>query len=87
MMEYAFRIFLQKEGKTEKAIDTRITRLNKIESTIGNVDLIVSNNETMKRALCIIKNIDCVKQPLSNALRRYYKFKNKTDFPQMRYVL
>ena len=84
MLETEFRAFLESEGKGEKAINTRISRLNKVENLLGkSADTAVDGDENMLSALRRIESSDTKSQPLSNALRKYYLFKNKREFPRM----
>lgn len=84
MLENEFRDFLESEGKGEKAINARVTRLNKVEKLLGkSADSAVDGDENMLSALRSLQSLDEIRQPLSNALRKYYLFKNKKEFPRM----
>lgn len=84
MLETEFRAFLENEGKGEKAVNSRISRLNKVEDLLGkSADIAVSNDENMLSALRSIEPEDFKNRNLANALRKYYLFKNKKEFPRM----
>lgn len=84
MLETEFRAFLENDGKGEKAVNARISRLNKVEKLLGkSADAAVDGDENMLSAIRSIQSHDEVRQPLANALRKYYLFKNKKEFPRM----
>ena len=89
MDEKNFRKFLENstyKGKkyTEKAIVSRIAKAKKAQELLNNtLDNIVSNDSKMFDALNILqKNENPAHNPMQNALRKYYEFKNGKEFPK-----
>lgn len=67
---------------TDKAINSRISRLRAVQELFAtSLDHIVSNDVEMYKALTYLKEIETTThQPLQNALRKYYEFKNNKIF-------
>lgn len=89
MLESEFESFLV-GNKTitskDKAVKTRISKARAVERELGcSLDYIVSSDEEM---LCALKKINEVMKNssgnYSNALRKYYLFKNKHEFPHIK---
>ncbi len=88
MKEQEFRKFLESKESIEskeKAINTRISRANKVESILNvSLDTIVSDDEKMYEALLLLKNhSDERSGNYQNVLRWYYKFINDKEFPRI----
>ena len=70
---------------SDKAIATRIKNLKKAEEILGNVDTCVENKESMYNALVKLESHDIPEhEHLQTALRRYWEFKNGSEFPKKR---
>ena len=85
--ENEFRIFLENEPniKSEKAVNSRIAKLKDAEIILcSNADTIVSSDDLMYQSLQKLReyedNAHSVRQ---NVLRKYYKFKNRKNFPKL----
>ena len=88
MQEKLFREFLEQLGTfTQKAITTRVAKANAAERIIGcGLDMVVSDDDKMFDALVSLKpNENPKHNPMQNAVRKYYIFKNGKEFPQLRY--
>lgn len=88
MDEINFRIFLENrsyKGKryTEKSIAHRMTKARKAEEILNcTLDSIVDDDEKMYHALVKLQeNENPAHNPMQNALRKYYIFKNSKEFP------
>lgn len=88
MLEAQFeKYLLEDENITskDKAVSARMSKARAVEKALSmSLDTIVSNDITMYQALC---NINCNMKnqngAYSNALRKYYTFKNIKNFPQI----
>lgn len=89
--EAAFRDFLEgvtylKNGVeihlTDKDINSRLSRIRAVQEAFSiSLDEIVSDDLEMYKALTYLNEIESTThQPLQNALRKYYEFKNKKKF-------
>jgi hypothetical protein len=89
MIESAFEEFLSKEitiTSKDKAVRTRMSKARAVEKMLGeNLDSVVNNDEKMYNALLLINtNMNNKSGAYSNALRKYYLFKNgKKEFPRI----
>ena len=87
--ESEFQEFLMHEKtiSSKKAVDTRMSRARKAEDVLGQqLDVIVSNDDMMYDSLMALKpHEDPAHTPMQNAVRKYYKFVNGKEFPQLRY--
>ena len=87
MQEAAFRIFLENDKNitSEKARKSRIAKLKDAEKILGkDADSIVRDDEEMRRALIELRGYEDVAHSVrQNALRKYYKFINGTEFPKL----
>ena len=88
MRENEFRNFLEQAEKItskEKAVNSRISRANKVEDILGkDLEFIVKDDEKMYQALNILKNSTMENNGnLQNALRWYYQFVNGKKFPSL----
>ncbi len=74
------------EGVTEKAVTSRLGKARKAEEILGNeLDDIVNDNDFTFDALKKLKEHEnSAHSPLSNALRKYYKFINEKEFPRLK---
>ena len=64
---------------TDKAINSRLSRIRAVQEAFSiSLDEIVSDDLEMYKALTYLNEIESTThQPLQNALRKYYEFKNK----------
>ena len=88
MIESAFEEFLSKEitiTSKDKAVRSRMSKARAVEKMLGeNLDSVVNNDEKMYNALLIINtNMNNKSGAYSNALRKYYLFKNGKEFPRL----
>lgn len=87
--ESEFEYFLMQETSISSlnAVSTRISKAKKAEDILGkSLDIVVSDDDQMYDALIALKlHEDPAHAPLSNALRKYYKFIRGKEFPQLRY--
>ena len=87
--ESEFQTFLMQEKtiNSKKAVDSRMSKARKAEIILGRqLDAIVSDDDLMYDSLVALKpHEDPAHTPMQNAVRKYYKFVNGKDFPQLRY--
>jgi len=86
MDEVAFEQFLDADKgiTSKKAVSTRMSKARAVEKIFGSLDRIVSSDAEMLRVLLAINNkMNNVKGGYSNALRKYYTFKNGRIFPKI----
>jgi hypothetical protein len=88
MIESGFEDFLSTETtitSKDKAVKTRMSKARAVEKMLGeNLDSVVSNDEKMYNALLLINaNLNNKNGAYSNALRKYYIFKNGREFPRI----
>lgn len=81
MDDQRFREFLECEGLTDKAINSRITRANRVEREFNvNLNIVVQNEKSMieLRQKIYEKYLGKGSMPgnLYNAVTKYYKYKN-----------
>jgi hypothetical protein len=88
MMEKEFEAFLYADPQinSDKAVATRMSKARKAESILQlSLDVIVASDDLTYDSLVILKQHENPRNaPLSNALRKYYIFKNTKGFPQLR---
>ena len=88
-MESHFRMFLSNDPKidSDKAVASRMVKARKAEEVLGmDLEYVVASDDRMYDALVILrKNEDPAHSTMQNALRKYYIFKNRKEFPQLRY--
>lgn len=88
MIDKDFREFLEGTGRfTTKSVASRVAKANAAERILGcSLDIIVSNDDKMYDALIALQPHENPKHnPMQNAVRKYYIFKNGREFPQLRY--
>lgn len=88
MIEAAFEDFLSKDvmiTSKDKAVRTRMSKARAVEKMLDeNLDSVVNNDEKMYNALLLINsNMNNKSGAYSNALRKYYLFKNGKEFPRL----
>jgi len=87
MNETLFENFLlDDEGITSKnkAVSTRMSKARAVEKNFGSLENIVVSDDKMYRVLVAINNeMKNGNGCYSNALRKYYTFKNGRDFPHI----
>ena len=88
MIESGFEDFLSTETtitSKDKAVKTRMSKARAVEKMLGeNLDSVVSNDEKMYNSLLLINaNLNNKNGAYSNALRKYYIFKNGREFPRI----
>ena len=84
MQDKLFREFLEQSGQfTEKAVTSRIAKANAAERIIGySLDTVVADDNKMFDALVFLRPHENPKHnPMQNAVRKYYIFKNGKEFP------
>lgn len=86
MMEQAFGIYLTNDpGITSpNAVKSRISKARKAEGILKtSLDDVVSDDREMYEALEKLQQYENPKSnPMQNAVRKYYKFKNDREFPR-----
>lgn len=88
MQDKNFREYLEQSGQfTQKSITSRVAKANAAERIIGySLDVVVSDDDKMFDALVALQPHENPKHnPMQNAVRKYYIFKNGKEFPQLRY--
>ncbi len=87
--EEDFKCFLlhEKTINSQKAVASRMSKARKAEDILGQqLDLVVANDDLMYDSLVALKpHEDPAHTPMQNAVRKYYKFLNGKEFPQLRY--
>ena len=86
MLEKEFREFLENIGLTKNGVASRMSRANIAEEILGySLDEAVSTDNRMYDSLIKIQPYEDSKHnPIQNAIRKYYIFKNGNSFPQLR---
>lgn len=91
MREVEFEMYLESDMgivSKNKAVKSRITKARTVEKVLNiDFDDIVINDELMYKTLLRIKNSDVLKDTngaKQNALRKYYVFVNKKEFPTLK---
>ena len=86
MDEIGFRKFLEddKHGLTSGGIFSRISKAKRAEEILEmDLDNVVSSDSTMLEALKKLQNYeDPAHNPMQNAVRKYYIFRNGKEFPR-----
>jgi len=87
MQENGFRKFLEGNGLTDKGVASRMSKAKSAEDILGySLDAAVDTDEMMYQSIIKIQpHEDPKHNPIQNALRKYYIFKNGKEFPQLRY--
>ena len=87
--EREFEMFLMSERtiNSQKAVSSRLSKARKAEGILGHeLDVIVADDNLMYDSLIALKpHEDPAHTPMQNAVRKYYKFQNGKEFPQLRY--
>lgn len=86
MRKHDFEIYLSSEGLTSQAVSTRLEHAQNAESILGkSLDVVVSDDDNMYEDLHKLKPLDDPQHShLQNAVRKYYKFCNGKEFPQLK---
>ena len=88
MMEDAFEIFLTNDPAitSPKAVKYRMSKARKAEEILRtSLDVVVNDDDRMYEALEELQRHENPKNnPMQNAVRKYYKFKNQREFPRRR---
>ncbi len=88
MDEEGFRKSLEDdEGiSSKKAITSRLSRARKAENILDmDLDTVVSSDFAMLEAMEMLQDYeDPFHNPMQNAVRKYYKFRNGKEFPKKR---
>lgn len=86
MMDDAFEIFLTNDPAitSPKAVKFRMSRARKAEEILKtSLDDVVSDDREMYEALEKLQQYENPKSnPMQNAVRKYYRFKNEREFPR-----
>jgi len=87
MLEKEFESFLENDPNLtgKNGIPFRLSKGRKAEEILGvNLDSIVVDDDLMYDALMKLKPLENpAHNPMQNALRKYYIFKNKFEFPKL----
>lgn len=85
--EFENFLICEKTINSQKAVSTRISKAKKAEDILGQeLDDIVADDDLMYGSLIALKpHEDPAHTPMQNAVRKYYKFQNGKEFPQLRY--
>lgn len=85
--EFAHFLMAEKTITSEKAVASRMSKARKAESILGmSLDRVVSDDDLMYDSLLALRSQeDPAHAPMQNVVRKYYKFCNGTEFPQLRY--
>lgn len=87
--EREFEDFLMQENTiySLKAVSSRMSKARKAENILGKeLDIIVIDDDLMYDALIILKSCESLEHsPMQNTVKKYYKFQNGKEFPQLRY--
>ena len=87
MLEKEFERFLENDPKLtgKNGIPFRLSKGRKAEEVLGvSLDTIVANDDSMYDALMKLKPLENpAHNPMQNALRKYYIFKNNREFPRL----
>lgn len=84
MDEEGYRKFLRSEKLTDKAINSRVTRANRVERVFNvNLDYVIQNEKNMlelrEKIYEVYKDRGSLPGNLYNAVRKYYKYKNEKE--------
>jgi hypothetical protein len=87
MLEKEFERFLENDPNLtgKNGIPFRLSKGRKAEEVLGvSLDTIVANDDSMYDALMKLKPLENpAHNPMQNALRKYYIFKNNREFPRL----
>lgn len=88
MLEKEFEIFLMKDANISsktKAVQSRLSKARAVEKTLEkSLDIIVADDILMYQSLLDInQKLKNYNGAYSNALRKYYIFRNNKIFPQI----
>jgi hypothetical protein len=77
--------FLENQGLSMNGINTRKSKAREVMEITGkDLDVIVSDDEEMYKAIIELQKIDNPSHtPRQNALRKYYTYKNGREFPRV----
>ena len=86
MMEEAFEIYLTNDPAitSPKSVKSRMSKARKAECILKtSLDDVVSDDREMYESLEKLQQYENPKSnPMQNAVRKYYKFKNDREFPR-----
>ena len=86
MMEQPFEIYLTNDPAitSPNAVKSRMSKARKAEGILRtSLDVVVSDDDRMYEALEELQQHENPKNnPMQNAVRKYYKFKNDKEFPR-----
>ena len=88
MDDIGYRRYLEGEGLTEKAINSRITRANRVEREFKvNLEHVIQNEETMldlrSKIYETYGNSGSLPGNLYNAVTKYFYFRNDRPMPRI----
>lgn len=89
MLELQFETFLASQSSItskDKAVNSRMSKARAVERQLQvSLDYIVANDQRMFEALQKLNNeMNNKNGAYSNALRKYYLFKNNKEFPRIK---
>lgn len=89
MLEREFEVFLYADPqiKSDKAVTSRMARARKAERILNSsLDTVAASDDLTYDSLITLKQHENPRNaPLSNALRKYYIFRNGKEFPKLRF--
>jgi hypothetical protein len=87
VLEKEFRIFLENDPNitSKNGVAFRLSKARKAFKLLGiSLDTIVADDDLMYDSLMKLKPMENpAHNPLQNALRKYYIFKNNCEFPRL----
>ena len=87
MRETEFKDYLSHDPSisSEKAVISRMAKARKAETILGmTLDFVVSDDDIMFESLQKLQfHENPAHNPMQNAVRKYYMFINKKDFPRL----
>ena len=86
-MQDGFEEFLRGQKQTGGGILSRLSRANRAEGIVGNLDAVASDDEKMYKALLLLKEEEQKTgdhNNLQNAVRKYYQYRNGHEFPKLK---
>lgn len=83
-----YRSFLETEGRTDKAIDSRITRANRVEREFNiNLDTVIQSEEEMlnlrEKIYKVYGGAGSTPGNLYNSVTKYFNYKNRREMPRI----
>ena len=86
-MQDGYEKFLREKNQTGGGITSRLSRAGRAEGIVGNLDVVVGDDEEMYKALLCLKTEEQKTgdhNNLQNAVRLYYEYRNGRKFPKLK---